>query len=929
MILAALVFVPFIGAMLPMLLRNQSRVVITAGTAAVTLISLGSLLWLAPLTLAGEVPSSLQTWLPDLGLNLALRLDGLSLLFASLILGIGLLIVIYAHFYLSERDDVGRFFTFLLLFMGSMLGIVTADNLILLWLFWELTSVSSFLLIGYWFHRSEARRGARMALAITGAGGLALLAGILLIGHIAGSYQLDAIFAAADIIRTHDLYIPAIILILLGAFSKSAQFPFQFWLPHAMAAPTPVSAYLHSATMVKAGIFLVARLTPALGGTPEWLTIITLTGLTTLLFGAYFALLKTDLKGLLAFSTISHLGLIMMLLGLGTYGAMLAALFHIVNHATFKAGLFMVAGIVDHETGTRDIRKLGGLRRAMPMTATLAIIAAAAMAGVPLLNGFLSKEMFLAEAYQQQLFGGLSWFVPVLATLGAMLSVAYSVRFVADVFYGEAASDLPKSPHEAPFFMRLPVLILATLCILVGLAPMLLVADLLEPAMAAATSAAGTVKISIWHGFNMPLLMSVLALLGGIIIYLKRADLFTFNRKFEPKDAKETFARVLKSLTSRADAALQNIETGSLQRYIAAVLVLVLVFVTPELVELQSLRGDKSQLPIDAISLIGAIILMLAAFGTAMLHRQRLTSLLMLSVVGLMVSLAFIHFSAPDLAMTQLVVEVVSILLMILALFFMPQKIPRASSGRRVARDVLLAGFVGGIVATLNYALLTRDFASISAFFLENSVPGGGGTNVVNVILVDFRGFDTLGEITVLAIAAAGIHKLLNNLRPFMPSSDVDGRPWHRVKHPLMVQTVSQALLPLALMVSVYIFLRGHNLPGGGFIAGLITAAAMILQYMANGVDWVKHRFNYNYQTLTSIGVMIALFTGLGSWVFEHNFLTSWFTYLNWPLVGKFEVATAILFDLGVYLTVIGATLMILANFGQMTTRHRPRQEGH
>ena len=279
--------------------------------------------------------------------------------------------------------------------------------------------------------------------------------------------------------------------------------------------------------------------------------------------------------------------------------------------------------------------------------------------------------------------------------------------------------------------------------------------------------------------------------------------------------------------------------------------------------------------------------------------------------------------------MTQLVVEVVSIILMILALFFMPQRIPRASSGRRVARDVLLAGSIGGIVGTLNYALMTRPLNSISDFFLANSVPGGGGTNVVNVILVDFRGFDTLGEITVLAIAAAGIHKLLNNLRPFMPSSDVDGRSWHRVKHPLLVQTVSQALLPLALMVSVYIFLRGHNLPGGGFIAGLVTAAAMILQYIANGVDWVKSRFDYNYQTLTSVGVMIALFTGLGSWLFDHNFLTSSFTYVYWPLVGKFELATAILFDLGVYLTVIGATLMILANFGQMTTRHRPRQEGY
>lgn len=927
--LAAIVFLPFLGAIAPLLMGGRSRIYSTLSAGIVTAICLGLLLSLSGTVIAGSIPSYFSSWLPNLGLNIAFRLDGLSLLFAGLILGIGLLVIIYAHYYLSSKDSAPRFFACLLLFMGSMLGIVTSDNLILMWFFWELTSISSFLLIGYWFHQSNARRGARMALAITGAGGLALLAGILLIGHIAGSYQLEAVFAAADTIRAHELYLPALILILLGAFTKSAQFPFQFWLPHAMAAPTPVSAYLHSATMVKAGIFLMARLLPVLGGTPEWYTIVTLTGLATLLFGAYFALLKTDLKGLLAFSTISHLGLITMLLGLGSTGAVIAALFHILNHATFKAGLFMIAGIIDHETGTRDMRKLSGLRKALPFTMVLAVITSAAMAGIPLFNGFLSKEMFFAEAYQQDLFGGLSWFVPVLATLGAMLSVAYSIRFVHEVFFQEVADDLPKTPHEPPFMMRFPVVVFATLCILVGIAPMLLTSGLLTPAVTAVTQAVPTLDIAIWHGFNMPLLMSAMALAGGIVIYISRAELLTFSRQFDSHDAKDIFASIVSATTRFCDNLMQRFENGSLQRYVAFLLVFTLLVVVPELTSITQLQGARPLLPVDAISLIGAVVLMLAAISTAMLHRQRLTSLMMLSVVGLIVSLSFVHFSAPDLAMTQLVVEVVSIILMILALFFMPQRIPRASSGRRVARDVLLAGTVGGIVGTLNYALLTRPLESISDFFLANSVSGGGGTNVVNVILVDFRGFDTLGEITVLAIAAAGIHKLLNNLRPFMPSSDVDGRPWHRVKHPLLVQTIAQALLPLALMVSVYIFLRGHNLPGGGFIAGLVTAAAMILQYIANGVDWVKSRFDYNYQTLIAVGVMIAMFTGIGSWFFEHNFLTSSFTHVHWPLVGEFELATAILFDLGVYLTVIGATLMILANFGQMTTRHRPRQEGY
>lgn len=929
MSLAIIVLLPFLAAALPLLARQHSRLTSTTIAGAATAISLVLLLSLAPQTFSGDIPRFYAEWLPTLGLNFSLRLDGLTLLFAGLILGIGLLIVIYAHYYLSSKDDSSRFYACLLLFMGSMLGIVSSDNLILLWLFWELTSISSFLLIGYWFHQSNARRGARMALAITGGGGLALLAGILLIGNIAGSYQLDAVFAAADDIRAHALYLPALLLVLLGAFTKSAQFPFQFWLPHAMAAPTPVSAYLHSATMVKAGIFLLARLYPVLGGTIEWFTIVTLTGLATMLFGAYFALFKTDLKGLLAFSTISHLGLITMLLGLGSAGALLAAIFHILNHATFKAGLFMIAGIIDHETGSRDLRKLSGLRKYLPFTMILAVITSASMAGVPLFNGFLSKEMLFVESYEQHLFGGLSWLVPVLTTAGAMLSVAYSIRFVHGVFFGEVATNLPKKAHEPPIMMRVPVIILAALCIAVGVAPMLFTESILHAAMTVISPHDFTVDIALWHGFNLALLMSALALIGGVAIYANRDDLLSFNRQFDHHDAKDVFARIVKSVTNLSDALMNRIETGSLQRYIAALLGITILFVLPELYQIVQLDGGREQLPVNTVSIVGAIIVVLAAIGTAAFHHQRLTSLMMLSVVGLMVSLIFIHFSAPDLAMTQLVVEVVSIILMILALFFMPQRIPKASSGGRVARDILLAGFVGGIVGSLNYALLTRPANSISDFFLANSVSGGGGTNVVNVILVDFRGFDTLGEITVLAIAAAGIHKLLNNLRPFMPSSDVDGRPWHRVKHPLLVQTVSQAMLPLALMVSVYIFLRGHNLPGGGFIAGLITAAAMILQYMANGVDWVKHRFNYNYQTLASVGVMIAVFTGLGSWLFGKNFLTSWFTHVHWPIVGEFEIATAILFDLGVYLTVIGATLMILANFGQMTTRHRPRQEKH
>ncbi|MAK71376.1 MAG: monovalent cation/H+ antiporter subunit A [Idiomarinaceae bacterium] len=924
-----IIMAPLFGALLPLLFKRTPRAVQTLITLAVPLSCIAVLLNYAPATFAGDVPKQFVEWLPALGLNFALRLDGLSLLFVSLILGIGVLIIGYAHYYLSSDDDEGRFYACLLLFMASMLGIVMADNILLMWAFWELTSISSFLLIGYWFHSSDARRGARMALATTGAGGLALLAGLLLIGNIAGSYQFDAVLAAADTIKNHDYYATALVLVLLGAFTKSAQFPFQFWLPHAMAAPTPVSAYLHSATMVKAGIFLLARFHPVLGGTEMWLTIVTVVGLITMLVGAYFALLKHDLKGLLAFSTVSHLGLICMLLGIGTEGAIVAALFHIINHACFKAALFMTAGIIDHESGTRDMRKLQGLMGLMPLTATLAMVVAASMAGIPPFNGFMSKELFLVQAVQQHLFGGLSWFVPILATVGAALSVAYSIRFIHDVFFNGDYKELPKKPHDPPRMMSAPVAILAIMCIAIGLAPMTMVSGILDVAASSVTNASTTVKLSLWHGFNLPLLMSFVAVVAGILIYAARDQLFTFNRQFDGQDAKHNFERIVQRISDRAAQLFDRLDTGSLQRYVAFVLISVIVIMLPSLIDLSAITGGKPQQPIDVVSMVGAIVLIAAAFATATLHRNRFVMLMMLSVVGLMVSLAFAHFSAPDLAMTQLVVEVVSIILMILALFFMPQKTARASSGHRVFRDIIIASFIGGIGPPLNFAILTSPAESISDFFIANAKTGGGGTNVVNIILVDFRGFDTLGEITVLAIAAAGIHKLLNKLKPFMPSSDVDGRPWHRIKHPLMLTNVANLVLPMAMMVAVYIFLRGHNLPGGGFIAGLIAASAMILQYIANGVDWVKGRFNVNYQSLMSIGVMIAALTGLGSWLFSKPFLTSWFTYLKWPVVGKWEFATALLFDLGVFLTVIGATMMILSNFGKMTTRHRPTYEGN
>ncbi|GAA58485.1 multicomponent K+:H+ antiporter subunit A [Pseudoalteromonas sp. BSi20652] len=909
-----------IGSVISACTGKLSRNLSTSLTALAPLVALGITLYHAPAVLAGETIRYSLAWIPSIGLDLSLRLDGLSLLFMFMILGIGLLVILYTRYYLSANDSMAKLYSYLMLFMTAMLGIVMSNNVIQLWLFWELTSISSFLLISFWWHKSEARKGARMALAVTGAGGLALLAGLMLLGDIVGSYDLDVILASKAIIQSHDLYEVALVLVLLGAFTKSAQFPFHFWLPHAMAAPTPVSAYLHSATMVKAGIFLLARFYPALAGTETWFILVGLTGLTTLLFGAYIALFKHDLKGLLAYSTISHLGLITLLLGLDTELATVAAIFHIINHATFKASLFMAVGIIDHETGTRDMRKLNGMWRFLPYTATLAMVAAASMAGVPLLNGFLSKEMFFAETLHQQVLGSMSWLIPVLATIAGAFSVAYSARFIHDVFFNGDPIDLPRTPHEPPRYMRVPIEILVVICLLVGMFPHFMVGGILSAASSAVLGKAmPDYEVALWHGFNLPLLMSAMAVAGGLFIYINRKYLFQFQASLPPLNAKKTFERAVLSTISWCQLKISHIENGSLQRYLVVMLGVVLLCAGWPLFEMQELAGAMPRTPVDVHNAIGASLLIIGAIATVIWHRSRVVALLMISIVGLMVSVAFTRFSAPDLALTQLTVEVATVILLMLALFFLPQYTPKESSSLRILRDLSIASTLGVVVASICYALLTRPLNSISDFFIANAKTGGGGTNVVNVILVDFRGFDTLGEITVLGIAALGIFKVLSRIPLYMPASDGEGRPWARERHPILLANISHSLLPLALLVSAYIFLRGHNLPGGGFIAGLVTSIAFILQYMAHGSSWINERFGVNYRKIIASGIGIALFTGVGSWFFDKPFLTTWFDYFDIPFIGKTELASAIVFDLGVYLTVVGATLMILASLGNMT----------
>ncbi len=925
MSLFILVALPFLGALLPGLMNSAGRSATAGVTFTVSLTAFVGLLTNLPTILAGEVVMARVDWMPLMGLNFTLMLDGLGFFFALLILGIGLLIIAYARHYLGRDDNMGQFFTYLLLFQGAMVGIVLSDNILLLIIFWELTSLSSFLLIGYWKHLPEGRQGARMALAVTAMGGLAMIAGMLILGQIVGSYDLSEILQHRDLIQADPLYVPALVLILLGCFTKSAQFPFHFWLPHAMAAPTPVSAYLHSATMVKAGIFLMARMWPVLSGTPEWFVIVTSAGLITMVLGAVIALFKHDLKALLAFSTVSHLGLITMLLGTGTAFGAMAAVFHILNHATFKAALFMSAGIVDHAAHTRDIRRLGGLSRLMPVTFLIATLAALSMAGIPLLNGFLSKEMMLEEAGRTVLFG-TPWLVPALATFGSLFSAAYSFRLIGHVFLGPKRDDYPATPHDPGAGLWLPPAILVALVVLIGVAPFV-VEPFVKLVTASLLGAAGVVPeahIKIWHGLVPALFLSLIAVFGGLILLSVFKPALRLWDSTPRPEAKSIYDAIVAAAEGLARAIILPLHNGAFTRYAAIGAVTIFAAGYHAWITGTLDAPTRTMQPAGAVPIAGWLMLLGATAGMVLLHRNRLLSLILIGIVGLMVSIGFVFFSAPDLAMTQFTVEVVTIILMLLALNFLPNRTPVESSVLRRVRDAGIA--VAGGVATfgLSYHFMLRDAVStpISEFHLANSYKGGGGTNVVNVILVDFRGFDTYGEIIVLGIAALLIYALTETLlrgpvRARLLNRKPD-QPRAGDTHPMMMVVLTRVLLPIVLMVGFYIFLRGHNDPGGGFIAGLIVSIAVVMQYMASGFGWTSARLRYPYHGVIGAGVLTAGLTGIGSWFVGKPFLTSDFTYVRIPPFKEFELATAMLFDLGVFLAVVGAVMLSLESFSRL-----------
>lgn len=726
------------------------------------LVPLGMFVYLVPSigpVSKGEVLLLGYQWFPGLGINLNFMVDGLSLTFALIVSGIGAIIVFYASGYLHGHKKEGRFYGYLLFFMTAMMGVVLSDNILALFVFWELTSISSYLLIGFNHETDRSRYAALQALLVTGGGGLALMVGLLIMGTIGGSFNISELLGQSTAIVNHAYYLPLLILILVGAFTKSAQFPFHFWLPNAMEAPTPVSAYLHSATMVKAGVFLLARLNPVLSGTDIWHISLMLFGGLTMLMGAAMAIGQNDLKRILAYTTVSALGIMVFLIGMGGKYAVTAAMTFLVVHSMYKGGLFLVAGAIDHETGTRDIRKLSGLKTYLPLIFLGALLAAFSYSGIPPFLGFVAKELIYEATAHFQLHPVLLTSVAVLTN---MLLVATAIMVGVKPFFGKYI-ETPKHPHRAPLTLWLGPVLLGVLGLALGVVPSLISKGLIAPAVGA-VSLMESAKLTLWHGFNFVLLLSVLTLAGGIGLYFlsfvvkKQMAFFDKLAQFGPE---AWYKFLLNGMIRFAGKQTAFFQDGYLRHYFYWILSFFIGLVVFTIIHknlLGFLQVDFSNIYFYEALIV--IIMLLAAYG-AIVSKTVLSSVAALGVVGYGVALIFAFFSAPDLALTQFSIETLTVILLVLIAYHVP-RFSKISTKRNTQRDAVIS-IASGITITLLVLLVLNmpPDSKISTYFLENSYVEAHGRNVVNVILVDFRVLDTMGEIVVLALAAIGVYTLL------------------------------------------------------------------------------------------------------------------------------------------------------------------------
>lgn len=934
------IFLPFVG--IP-LLAGWGRGERSGWFALVFPLISTACLFAIALRTGGEPVTIRYPWIPSLGVDLTLLVDGLSLFFGLIVAGIGSLVFLYARAYLDgSYPHHGRFYATLLFFMGAMLGTVFAGNWLLLFLFWELTGIASFLLIGFFNDQPVSRSGARMSLLVTSGTGLFLLAGVLLIGHFAGSFDFAAV-AAADLsgggISGGWLNVMAL-LVLIGAFGKSAQFPFQFWLPNAMAAPTPVSAYLHSATMVKLGIFLVARTLPILQEATIWEPLLISVGFTTMLLGATVALLANDLKTILAYSTVSALGGLIGFYGFMERGTVSGDLVQILSHVFYKGCLFMVVGIVDHACHERDIRRLGGLRHRMPLVAVACAVAAASMAGIPGTLGFISKERLLEEGVavvsQSHGWGGYALFCMIGS---AILGVAFSLRFFFKVFCG------PLTPVTQAARLPSRLIAFSPLLLAVGTLVFGLVPGWLDPLSAWHVAGLHTPSAphhALWHGWTVPLGISVAIFLAGGALYWIGERLewrfsgipvaLQWGRFFD--DAMERLVALCARLT-RATGA------DSPSHYLP----IILAFIPLAVGAAVATRGT---LPVldwarpDLLRSVIALVIMAAVAGAIVLKTWK-NQIVSLSVGGFLISFYYLLYRAPDLALTQLFVETAVLVLVIFLLSRFARAAEIGEEEDRPSRSRkginLAVSFLVGLLAFGSVALVTGREAveRLGPFYTAHTVPLAGGANAVNTILVDFRGFDTLGEISVLVIAMFSAIGLLMRVKaaadrppeplPSTPEADAPGEP--PITSYILSQT-SLILFGLINLLALYLLFRGHNAPGGGFIAGLCTAISLIMLHLALGIRAIRAMFRFDPARLAVVGLLLSLSTPTasmlgGAWFFKHFSF-----HATVPLLGEIHLGTAFLFDLGVYFVVVGIACKLIFTLARSAARFPiPREEAY
>ena len=888
---------------------------------------------------SGEKLTASVQWLPSANLNFSFYLDGLSLLFALLVSGIGTLIVIYTGYYFAKEPSAWRFLSYLLLFMVSMLGLVMAGDIIALFIFWEGTSITSFLLVAYKTNYPEARAGGFKALFITGGGGIALLFGLLVVAGITGETTFPAILASGELLRESGLYPLALGLLALAALTKSAQFPFHIWLPQAMSAPTPASAYLHSATMVKAGIYLMARLNPVMGGTESWFWLLTGVGMITMVLGAYLGLKQNDLKALLAYSTISQLGVLMMLIGQNTDIAFKALVVGVLAHALYKSALFLVAGTVDHESGTRDLRFLGGLREKMPITAVLALIAGLSMAGLPPLFGFLAKETLLATTISETLPIAISWIISGAAVLAGALMLAQSGLLVTGTFWGKPGEAAAKA-HEAPKLMLLAPAIPALLSLAIGLLP--------EPEFLAALLAKGAeaaygdkvkVSLALWTGLNVPLLLSIVAISLGSVFFWYRQPIRRWQQQFAPAlDSNRGFDATFRGIDWLADGATR-LQNGRLSLYLTIIVLgmvgLVLLFAQGQFSQIAAIVQQFDftwTFRQDFLRLVAILVAVGAAIASVLLKRD-LAAIVALGASGLSIAVLMVLEPAPDVALVQIVVDILSVVILVLSLRLLPRLQRQKALALNLevgnlnkVRNAIVATASGLVVTMITLvALTTRPRESaMTPFFAANAKPLTSAKDIVGAIIVDFRALDTLIEISVFSMAGLGMYTLLRHAARALGDTVGEAEPTPYAfgifgrQASVFVQALARLSLPLALVIGATHVMYGHDQPGDGFTAGVIIGLAVAFSYIVFGYEKTRNRYKWLSAPLIASGVLLILISGTAGLLVNGTFLSpvDFGAALNLPLPTGFYFSSSFLFELAICLSVLGSVFFMLNTLG-------------